>query len=345
MQTHSTTSSIRVGVDDTLGYRLYLRAGAKFAAPTEKGSCLVANSWPSQVVVVDVSPRDGLQNDPAELTTEQKVELIDGLIDAGVQRVECTSFVSPKAVPKLADADATMALVQRRANHQYACLVANIRGMERAIAAKMDVVNIVVVASETFNQRNAGTSIAGSLAVVDEVGHRVLTAGATPTAVIGTAFHCPFEGPTPPERVASIVNRCVSAGIREVTLADTNGAADPGEVERLGLLLKERWPDISLGLHLHDTRGLASANALIGLRAGFTRFEASLGGIGGCPFSPNATGNGSTEDLVFMLESMGIATGINLEELIRMGHRLEQMLDRPLATAMLRAGPRGVIQA
>jgi hydroxymethylglutaryl-CoA lyase len=303
------------------------------------------SAWPSEVLIVDVSPRDGLQNDSADLTTAQKVELIDGLVSAGVKRVECTSFVSPKAVPKMADADAVAEQIRRRPGHQYACLVANVRGMQRALDAQMDVVNVVVVASETFNRRNAGMSVEDSLDGVTQISRDVTAAGAIPSVVVGTAFHCPFEGPTPPEKVLAIVQRCVDAGTSEVTLADTNGAADPGEVERLGELVKERWPNLALGLHLHDTRGLALANAAIGLRAGFSRFEVSLGGVGGCPFSPGATGNGSTEDLVFMLESMGIKTGIELGKLLSLCGRFEQILGRKLATGLVRAGPRSTVPA
>lgn len=295
------------------------------------------------MLVVDVSPRDGLQNEAGPVSTEAKVELIEALSAAGVRRIEATSFVSPRAVPQMADAADVMANVSRRPGTEYAVLVPNERGLERALAAAVDVVNIVVVATETFNRRNVNMSVAESIAQAQRVAAGASAAGARVSAVLGASFHCPFEGPVAEARVIELVGQLVDAGFFEVTLADTIGAADPAHVARLGRAVRARFPAVELGIHLHDTRGLGLANAYAAVTSGYVRLESSLAGIGGCPFAPGATGNACTEDLVFMLESMGIATGISLSALIDTARLMPRIVGHGISSRMVAAGPRSVV--
>ena len=298
---------------------------------------------PSEVLVVDVSPRDGLQNEARAVSTPEKVALVEALAGAGVRRIEATSFVSPRAVPQMADAAEVMAQIKRAPGVEYAVLVPNERGLERALEAKADVVNIVVVATETFNARNVNMTVAESMDQASAVASRARTAGVNPTAVLGASFHCPFEGPVPEERVLGLVGKFVDAGFSEVTLADTIGAADPAHVARLGEAVTARYPGVALGIHLHDTRGLGLANAYAAVTNGYVRLETSLAGIGGCPFAPGATGNACTEDLVFMLESMGIATGISLAALIKAAKTVPPIVGHGTPSRMVAAGPRSVV--
>lgn len=290
---------------------------------------------PDKVLLVDVSPRDGLQNEKASVSTDDKIALVNALSHARVPRVEVTSFVSPKAVPQMADAEAVMAGIERVPGTQYACLVANQRGLQRAVDAAADIVNFVLITTETFNRRNAGMSVAESMAAAKDTFAGARAAGLEPTAVIGASFHCPFEGRVPIQRVLDLVKELAATGYREITLADTNGKADPAHVWELTTAARETCPSVSLGIHLHDTRGMGLANALAFLQAGGERIEASLGGIGGCPFAPGATGNACTEDLVFMLESMGVSTGVSLEGLVAASRRLGEVLGRTLESRQL----------
>jgi len=294
---------------------------------------------PANVVLVDVGPRDGLQNEARPVSTDAKVALVDGLARAGVPRIEVTSFVSPRAVPQMADAAEVMAGIERRPGTEYAVLVPNARGLERAVLAGADIVNVVVCASETFNQRNVKMSVAESIEQTGEIVQLADEAGIRVTAVLGTAFHCPFEGPVPIERVVDLVGQFADLGIIEVTLADTIGAADPGQVFAYATAVRRRRRDLDLGIHLHDTRGLGLANALAAIQAGMGRLEASVGGIGGCPFAPKATGNVCSEDLVFMLEAMGVSTGIDLERLIDVARGLPEIVGHPVPSRMLAVGP------
>jgi hydroxymethylglutaryl-CoA lyase len=302
------------------------------------------NGWPSlklpdEVLIVDVGPRDGLQNEGQPVPTEAKIALINGLARAGARRIEATSFVSPKAVPQLADAAEVMAGIDRVPGVQYAALVPNTRGLERAIDAGADIVNVVVVATETFNRRNVNMSVSESMAATAQIARIASEAGVIVSAVLGTAFYCPFEGLVPEERVLDLVGQFADAGITEVTLADTIGAANPAQVARRASAIHDRWPHLELGLHLHDTRGLGLANALAGIQAGITRLEASVGGIGGCPFAPNASGNACSEDLIFMLEAMGVRTGINVDAMIAVARQLPDVVGHSLSSKMLAAGP------
>jgi hydroxymethylglutaryl-CoA lyase len=256
-----------------------------------------------------------------------------------VRRIEATSFVSPKAVPQMADATQVMANIDRSPGVQYAALVPNARGLERAVDAGADIVNVVIVATETFNRRNVNMSVAESMAATTEIAHLAANADIPVSVVIGASFYCPFEGLVPAEQVLRLVDQIADAGITEVTLADTIGAANPGQVAQLARSIRERWPRLALGLHLHDTRGLGLANALAGIQNGITRLEASVGGLGGCPFAPGATGNACSEDLVFMLEAMGVRTGIDLGAMIDIARGLPDIVGHPLSSKMVAAGP------
>jgi hydroxymethylglutaryl-CoA lyase len=294
---------------------------------------------PAEVFIVDVGPRDGLQNEARPVSTEAKIALINGLARAGVRRIEATSFVSARAVPQMADAEAVMAGIERRPGVEYAVLVPNVRGVERALAARPDVINVFGAVTETFNQRNVRMSVAASMQAMSDVAREARGAGVPVSAVLSTAFYCPFEGPVPEASVLPLVARLVDDGIEEVTIADTIGAANPAHVARLTRALRDRWPGLSLGLHLHDTRGLALANALAGLQSGIVRLEASVGGIGGCPFAPGATGNACTEDLVFMLHEMGVRTGIDLDALVEVARGIPAIIGHDLPSRMVAVGP------
>ena len=294
---------------------------------------------PTEVMIVDVSPRDGLQNESRWVPTEQKIELVNRLARAGVPRIEVTSFVSPRAVPLMADAADVMRGIERRPGTEYCALVPNVRGFERALAADADVINVVVVATETFNRRNAGMSVDEGMAAASEIAARGRAAGVATTAILAAAFHCPFEGETPLARVLGLTERFVEAGFAEITLADTIGAANPGQVHDYLSAVREHWPEIRWGIHLHDTRGLGLANAYSAIQAGAERLEASVGGLGGCPFAPGASGNACSEDLAFMLESMGIRTGVDLDALLEVSRFAANAVDHPLTSRMLAVGP------
>lgn len=300
-------------------------------------------STPTDVLICEVGPRDGLQNESTPISTDDKVWLVDALSASGLRRIEVTSFVSPRAVPQMADASEVMRRIRRDPGVEYAALIPNRRGLERAMEAKVDIANLVIVASETFNRRNVNMTIAESMNELAGIATELRGAATRPNVVIGTAFHCPFEGATPAERVLGLVEQCVDLGIGEVTLADTIGAAMPSEVIELGRAVKHRWPELELGLHIHDTRGMGVANALAAIQGGYVRLESSVGGIGGCPFAPNATGNACTEELVFMLQGFGLSEGVSLPALIDIAAGVSRIVGRPLESGMLRAGIPGPI--
>ncbi len=298
-----------------------------------------ALNLPSEVLIVDVGPRDGLQNEPQPVPTAAKIALINALARAGIRRIEATSFVSPRAVPQLADATEVMEGIERLPGVEYAALIPNARGLERAIAAQVNVANVVVAVTESFNRRNVNRSVAESTQEVLAIARQAEAVGVRVSVVLAVSFYCPFEGPVPQERVLELVGRLAEHGITEVTLADTIGAAHPAQVAALVRAIRARWPQLHVGLHLHDTRGLGLANALAGIQAGVSRLEASVGGIGGCPFAPKATGNACTEDLVFMLEAMGVHTGVNLNALIEVAGHVAEIVGHALPSRMLAAGP------
>ena len=287
----------------------------------------------SSVSIREVAPRDGLQNEEP-ISTDAKVRLIDALSGTGVRQIEAVSFVHPKAIPQMADADEVWARVWHNPDVRYSALIPNTRGAERALAAGFREIEVVVSASDTHNRRNLNRSTDESLDDIAGLIPLVHGSGATIEVIVATSFGSPFEGDIDPQRVAEIVARVRADGADRIAFGDTTGMATPRRVRDL---LSAVRPDL---LHFHDTRGTGLANVLTALELGVTEFDASVGGIGGCPYAPGASGNIATEELVHMLEDMGIDTGIDLDALIEVAELAEKLLGRKLPSGVLRAGPR-----
>jgi len=289
------------------------------------------------VGIVEVSPRDGLQDEPSLVPTEAKVALIERALDAGIGRVEAASFVRPDRVPAMADAEAVLAGVPRRRGARLAGLVLNRRGLARAVDAAVDEVNVVVLASETFSRRNQGMGVDDALATWAAVAAAARASGIRPTVTLGAAFGCPYEGPVAAGTVRELAVRAAESGPVEIALADTIGCAVPPEV---AAMVKGVATDTGLPVrvHLHNSRNTGFANALAAIEAGVATLDASIGGIGGCPFAPGATGNIATEDLVHLLDRMGVATGVALEPLLEAARWLEGVLGHPVPGQVVRAG-------
>jgi len=289
-----------------------------------------------RITVCDVAPRDGLQNQPVTLAPGVRAELVDRLAGTGVPRVEAVSFVSPKHVPQMAEAEEVVAAIHRREGVVYAGLALNERGYDRLHDSGLDEVHFALAASEEFNRRNAGASVEEGMAAGERIVARAKADRIRATVTIGTAFGCPFEGAVDPGRVAELAGRAAAAGADEIVVADTVGVGVPRQVRdlvgRIGLL------DVPLGIHLHNTRNNGFANAYAALEAGVTIFDASVGGIGGCPFAPRATGNIATEDLVYLLHGMGHETGIDLDALIGHAVWLGERLGKELPGQVHKAG-------
>ncbi len=294
---------------------------------------------PATAEIIDVSPRDGLQNESILLDTEVKVELIGRLIGAGIRRLEATSFVHPERVPAMADAEAVMAAVPGRDDVSYIGLVLNERGLERAIAAGCDEIGYAAVVTDTFSMRNQGTSAAEGVEIWKRIARRARAAGVRPSLVISAAFGCPYEGEVALPSVMGVVEASLSEPPDRLSLADTIGVATPADVkERFGALKDLVPAGVQLGTHFHNTRNTGIANAYAALELGISSFDASLGGIGGCPFAPNATGNICTEDLVYMLHRMGVETGLDLDALVETAHWLRGHLGESVVGLVQRAG-------
>lgn len=290
------------------------------------------------VEIVEVGPRDGLQNDPAELDTATKSEFIRRVLLAGIRRVEVASFVNPTRVPKMADAEAVIASLPPPEGTTYIGLVLNVRGFERAQSTQVNEVNCVVVASDTFSRRNQGMSTEKSLTGALEVTARALAAGIRPTVTVAATFGCPYEGEVEVARVVEIARRCAEAGVAEIALADTIGCAVPRDVsERVGAVAAAA-PEVALRAHFHNTRNTGYANALAAVEAGVGALDASLGGIGGCPFAPKATGNIATEDLVWTLQRSGYDVDVDFNALLEANAWLEAKLGRATPGLLARAG-------
>lgn len=293
----------------------------------------------SDVVICEVSPRDGLQNEDVLISTTDKVELIRRAVHAGARRVEATSFVHPGRVPQMADAEDVMAALPRGDGVSYAGLVMNRRGLDRAIAADVNEVNIVVVATDTFCERNQGMTTEQACDAAGDLVARARENGLFTTVTIGAAFGCPFEGEVPLDRLDQVLRRVIQTNPDELALADTIGVAVPSEVTtRMGRASELVTGGMPLRLHLHDTRHTGVANAVAAIGAGVSVLDASIGGTGGCPFAPNATGNVATEDLVYLFDRMGVRTGLDLSELTEAVEWLEERLGKRLPGALLRAG-------
>lgn len=291
-----------------------------------------------RLFIQEVSVRDGFQIEPKFVPTEQKVQLIDGLSRTGLAKIEVTSFTSPKAIPGLADAEAVMRSIERVPGVEYAVLVPNIRGAERALGCVVDELNLVMSVSETHNLANLRMTPGQSLAQFAEI-VRLATGHAQVNASLSTAFGCPFEGDLSDDTVLLLVARLVDIGIARITLCDTTGMANPAQVERLCRAVLARWPALNLTAHFHNTRAMGLPNALAALESGVDRFDASLGGLGGCPFAPGASGNVCTEDLVHMLQTMGYDTGVDLESLLALARSLPTLVEHDVPGQVMKAGP------
>jgi hydroxymethylglutaryl-CoA lyase len=295
---------------------------------------------PARVTMREVGTRDGIQSLGAFVPTEQKIEMANLLAQTGLTRIEVTSFVSPKAVPQLADAEQVMAGIERPAGVSWEVLVPNVRGAERALATRPDQLLVVLAASDAFNLKNIRMTIDDSLASIRQIIPMARSGGLPVIAAISTSFGCPYAGDVPEAQLHRVIGELLAAGADEISIADTTGMANPLQVERTVGNVLDRWPDGRFGLHFHNTRGMGPANVVAGLRAGVTIYDASVGGIGGCPFAPKATGNVSTEDVVHMLHEMGVETGVDLERLIGCATRMSEILGRELPGQVMKAGPR-----
>jgi hydroxymethylglutaryl-CoA lyase len=290
------------------------------------------------IEILEVGPRDGLQLEPQPISTELKLALIDRLLRAGLKRVEVASFVNPKKVPQMADAEAVFAGLRRPAGVVFTGLVLNRRGLERAIAAGCREIGMVVVASDTFSRRNQGFGTDESIRNWLDIAAAARIAGLRAHVSISAAFGCPFEGEVAAERVLDIARRVAAGAPTEIGFADTIGVAVPPQVKTLIAEARRLLPDIPLRGHFHNTRNTGYANAYAAIEAGVSTLDASIGGIGGCPFAPAATGNIATEDLLYQLERSGIATGVSLAQLIETAAWLEQALGHPVPGLLTKAG-------
>jgi hydroxymethylglutaryl-CoA lyase len=296
---------------------------------------------PEQVRIREVGPRDGFQNEPDVIATEQKVRLVDMLSASGLERLEVTSLVRPDVIPQLADAEQVLAAVQRRDGVAFSVLIPNERGLERALELRdrFDEVNLFLSATETHNKKNVNRSVEESLQDLERTIGAAREAGLRCEGVVAVSFGCPYEGEVPPERVFGIAERLAGAGCEEVGFGDTTGMANPRQVREFFAAARERLGSVELTAHFHNTRGQGLANILAALEEGVDSFESSFGELGGCPVPPGSTGNVSTEDVVSMLEEMGIATGVDLPSLIEASRAAQETLGRPLGAHVLRAGP------
>jgi hydroxymethylglutaryl-CoA lyase len=294
---------------------------------------------PNRGSIREVGPRDGLQNEEP-VPTADKVRLLDALSQTGVGRIEAVSFVHPKAIPQMADADEVWKAARRNPDVRYSALVPNSRGAQRALDAGFTEVEVVVSASDTHNRRNLNRSTAESLDDIAALIASLHAAGASAEVIVATSFGCPYEGDIDPDRVLSVVDRAVADGADRIAFGDTTGMATPPRVVAVVSRVRAKYPDLPLLLHFHNTRGTALANVYAALQLGVTEFDASVGGLGGCPYAPGASGNVATEEVVHMLHDMGIDTGVDLAAMIDAARLAQEIVGRELPSGVLKAGPR-----
>jgi hydroxymethylglutaryl-CoA lyase len=295
------------------------------------------DALPRRVTVYEVGPRDGLQNEAVSVPASGKGALLTALADAGLSRIEATSFVSPRWIPNLADADEVAARLPRRPGLRFSALVPNERGFTRARAAGLEEIAVFVSSSETHSRKNINRSVAEALKGFERICELAVPAGIPVRAYVSTVWGCPFEGDVPVEKTLAIARDLLAMGCYEVSLGDTIGVGTPLQTQRILDRLLATLPRERLALHLHDTRGTALANALVGLAMGIATLDAAVGGLGGCPYAPGAAGNLATEDLVYMLHGMGIETGVDLEKLVEAGELAQRLVGRKLPGKYLKA--------
>lgn len=299
-------------------------------------------SLPDAVSVYEVSPRDGLQNEAAAVSTYNKTRLVDALAESGLQRIEVTSFVSPRWIPQLSDADDLLKMVHRPPGATYSALCPNRQGLERALATGVEEIAVFLSVSEGHNKRNVNKTVAESLAGFRDVVQPALEHGLRVRAYLSTLWGCPYEGEVDPKRGVAITRQLFDMGCYQVSLGDTIGAGTPLQTKRILEMFLAEFPSERLAMHMHDTRGTALANVIVGLEMGIRTFDASVGGLGGCPYAPGAAGNLATEDLVYTLHAMGIQTGIDLDKLLEAGRVASAIVGRDLPGKVLRAGVRSL---
>lgn len=293
--------------------------------------------YPEKVIITEVGPRDGLQNEKGEISTQDKIHFINNLVEAGATRIEVTSFVSPKWVPQMADAGKVYSGIQKKDGVLYIALTPNMKGLERALENQVNAIAVFTAASETFTKKNINSTIEESINSFREIIKKAKENKIWVRGYISTCFGCPYEGKVAPAAVHEVAKKLLAEGIDELSIGDTIGVATPNQIEEVvGLLLKDMDPG-QIALHLHDTRGTALANVLQGLALGIFKYDSSAGGLGGCPYAPGAAGNLATEDLVYLLEGMGIPCGIQLEKLLETSAKMESLLARTLPSKCLQA--------
>jgi hydroxymethylglutaryl-CoA lyase len=300
---------------------------------------VTVSDLPARISVREVGPRDGLQNEDP-VPTAAKVELINRLSATGVRRIEAVSFVRPDAIPQMADADEVWHEIDRAPEVRYSALVPNLRGAARALDSGFTEIEAVVSASDTHNRKNVNRSTDQSLDDIASIIEQAHARGVTSQVIVSTAWGCPYEGDVPVERVVQVAGRAIADGADSISFGDTTGMATPGRVRRLVGEFRSAYPDVPLNLHFHNTRGTGLANVLAALELGVTDFDASVGGLGGCPYAPGATGNIATEELIHMVEDMGVDTGVDLDAMIEAAADAERIIGRQLPSQVLRAGPR-----
>jgi hydroxymethylglutaryl-CoA lyase len=293
--------------------------------------------YPERVTVYEVGPRDGLQNESRTVPTPDKIAFIDALSDTGLRAIEITSFVSPRWIPQLADGGEVARSIRRRPDVIYSALVPNRKGLDAALSARMKVIAVFLSASETHNKKNVNKTIAETLRAFEDVVGPARAAGARVRAYVSTVYGCPYEGDVDPRRVVELTKTLREMGVYQVSLGDTIGVANPAQVERMLELLLAEIPADQIAMHMHDTRGTALANCLVGLGMGITTFDSSVGGLGGCPYAPGASGNLATEDLVACLHAMGIETGVDLDKLVAASQLVSASIGRDLPSRYLKA--------
>ncbi|MBG9794897.1 hydroxymethylglutaryl-CoA lyase [Paenibacillus dendritiformis] len=295
-------------------------------------------NWPASVTIKEVGPRDGLQNEKVFVSTEDKIAWINQLSGTGIPSIEITSFVNPKWIPALADAVEVATGIERMPGIIYSALVPNRQGLERALEADVDEAAVFMSASETHNQRNINKPLRATFPILSEVAQEALAAGKSVRGYVSTVFGCPYEGPVSIDEVIRVAETLFEMGIGELSLGDTIGIANPKQVQDVLDILLKRFDAKKLALHFHDTRGTALANILVSMDMGITTFDASVGGLGGCPYAPGASGNVASEDLLYMLDAMGIHTGVNREKLLSAARFIQEKIGRELPSRNLQAG-------
>jgi hydroxymethylglutaryl-CoA lyase len=293
--------------------------------------------WPTNITIKEVGPRDGLQNEKGFISTEDKIALINQLSASGLKAIEITSFVNPKWIPALSDAAVVATGITRVPGVTYTALVPNQQGLERAFEANIDEVAVFMSASETHNLKNINKSISDTFPILRDLVQKNLAAGKTSRGYISTVFGCPYEGSVDIDMVIRVSETLFEMGINELSLGDTIGVANPKQVQELLEVFLKKFPADKLAMHFHDTRGTALANILVSLEMGITTFDSSIGGLGGCPYAPGASGNVATDDLLYMLHGMGIHTGVDQEKLLSASQFIQKKIGRPLPSKSLQA--------